>query len=144
VIGGLAVLFCGWRSAPLSGRLGVVFAILILAASLKDPLLLVSHTPRWEVLANTTGIRYWFLPSLLFLWSAVWCAASGKSVPVRYAGGAVLLLTLIGIGRKWIYPPWPKGNFSADAERFRSLKTGEHMLFTLYDPGGRKMELIKK
>jgi hypothetical protein len=144
VIGGLAVLFCGWRSAPLSGRLGVVFAILILAASLKDPLLLVSNTPRWEVLANTTGIRYWFLPSLMFLWSAVWCAASGKSLPVRYAGVAVLLLTLIGIGRKWIYPPWPEGNFSADAERFRSLKTGEHMLFTLYDPGGRKMELIKK
>ena len=142
--GGLGVLFCGWRSAPLPGRLSIVFASLVLAASLKDPLLLVSHTPRWEVLANATGIRYWFLPSLMFLWSAAWCASGGKSLPVRYAGIAVLLLTIIGISRKWTYPPWPEGNFSADAERFQSLKTGEHMLFTLYDPGGRKMELIKK
>jgi hypothetical protein len=143
-IGGFAVLFCGWRSAPVAGRLSIIFAVLILAASLKDPLLLVSHTPRWEVLANATGIRYWFLPSLMFLWSAAWCASKGKSLPVRYAGIAVLLVTVIGIGRKWSYPAWPEGNFQADAERFRSLKTGKHMLFTLYDPGGRKMELIKK
>jgi hypothetical protein len=143
-IGGFAVLFWGWRSGPLPGRLAIVFAVLILAASLKDPLLLASNTPRWEVLANTTGIRYWFLPSLMFLWSAAWCASGGRSLPVRYAGIAVLLLTLIGIGRKWTYPPWPEANFRADTERFQSLKTGDHMLFTLYDPGGRKMELIKK
>jgi hypothetical protein len=143
-IGGFAVLFCGWRSGPLSGRLAIVFAILVLAASLKDPLVLVTTVPRWELLANTTGIRYWFLPSLMFLWSAAWCAWGEKSLPVRYAAAAILLLTLIGIGRKWTYPPWPDGSFTADAERFQSLKTGEHMLFTVYDPGGRKMELIKK
>jgi hypothetical protein len=143
-VGGFAVLFCGWQGAPLSGRLSIVFAILVLAASLKDPVVLVSNVPRWEVLANTTGIRYWFLPSLIFLWSAAWCASGGRNLPARYAGGAVLFLTLIGIGRSWTYPPWPEGNFSVEAERFRSLKTGEHMLFTVYDPGGRKMELIKK
>jgi hypothetical protein len=142
--GGFAVLFCGWRSAHLPGRLAIVFATLVLLASLRDPLILVSLVPRWEVLANTTGIRYWFLPSLMFLWSAAWCAWGEKSMPVRYAAVAILLLTLIGVGRKWIYPPWPEGNFSADAQRFRSLNTGEHMLFTVFDPGGRKMELIKR
>jgi hypothetical protein len=142
--GGFAVLFCGWRSAPLPGRLAVVFAILVLLASLKDPLVLVSLIPRWEVLANATGIRYWFLPSLMFLWSVAWCAWGEKSVPIRYAAVAILLLTLICAGRKWIYPPWPEGNFSADAERFRTLQPGEHMLFTVFDPGDRKMELIKR
>jgi hypothetical protein len=142
--GGFAVLFCGWRSAPLPGRLAVVFAILVLLASLKDPLVLVSLIPRWEVLANATGIRYWFLPSLMFLWSVAWCAWGEKSVPLRYAAVAILLLTFICAGRKWIYPPWPEGNFSADAERFRTLQPGEHMLFTVFDPGDRKMELIKR
>ncbi len=143
-IGGFAVLFCGWRGASLSGRLSIVFAILVLVASLKDPLVLVTVMPRWEVLARTTGIRYWFLPSLMFLWSAAWCASGGRSLPARYAGIAVLFLTLIGIDRRWTYPPWPEGNFSAEAERFRSLQSGEHMLFSVYDPGGRKMELIKR
>jgi hypothetical protein len=142
--GGFAVLFCGWRSAPLPGKLAIVFAILVLLASLKDPLVLVSLIPRWEVLANATGIRYWFLPSLMFLWSVAWCAWGDKSVLLRYAAAGILLLTLICAGRKWIYPPWPEGNFSADAARFRTLQPGEHMLFTVFDPGDRKMELIKR
>jgi hypothetical protein len=142
--GGFAVLFCGWRSAPLPGKLAVVFAILVLLASLKDPLVLVTLIPRWEVLANATGIRYWFLPSLMFLWSIAWCAWGEKSVQLRYAAVAILLLTLICAGRKWIYPPWPEGNFSADSARFRTLQPGEHMLFTVFDPGDRKMELIKR
>jgi hypothetical protein len=51
---------------------------------------------------------------------------------------------MVGVVRKWIYPPWPKGQFSAEVERFNSLKTGERMTFSVYDPGGRTMELIKR
>ena len=143
-IGGLAILFCGWRSAPLALRLYFTFAVLILVAALRDPLLLASSTPRWEVLANAAGIRYWFFPSLMFLWSAACCASRGRTTLARYAGLAVLLLTIIGIVRKWTYPPWPGNHFSADVERFKNLKSGERMDFEVYDPGGRKMELIKR
>ena len=143
-IGGLFILVWGWRSAPLAVRLYIVFAIIVLMAVLKDPLLLPSNTPRWEMLANAMGIRYWFLPSLMFLWSAVWCASAGKSRLVRFAGLAVLLLMVVGIVRKWIYPPWPKSQFSAEVERFKTLKSGEHMTFSVYDPGGRTMELVKR
>jgi hypothetical protein len=143
-IGGLAILFWGWRSAPLPVRLYFVFALLVLMASLRDPLLLPGSTPRWEVLADAAGIRYWFFPSLMFLWSAVWCALKGRITVMRYAGTAVLLLTTVGLVRKWIYPPWPESHFSAEVERFNQLKAGEHMVFPVYDPGGRTMELIKR
>jgi hypothetical protein len=143
-IGGLTIVVWGWRSAPLAGRLYISFAILVLIACLRDPLLLPGTTPRWEVLANATGIRYWFLPSLMFLWSAAWCASGGESRLVRFAGLAVLLLTLVGVYREWRYPTWPASHWSADVARFQSLKQGEHMSFQVYDPGGRPMELIKR
>jgi hypothetical protein len=143
-IGGLTIMVWGWRSAPLAGRLYISFAILILVACLRDPLLLPGTTPRWEVLANATGIRYWFLPSLMFLWSAGWCASGGESRLVRFAGVAVLLLTLVGIYREWSYPSWPASHWTADVARFQTLKPGEHMVFQVYDPGGRPMELIKR
>jgi hypothetical protein len=143
-IGGLFILVWGWRSAPLAVRLYIVFAIIVLMAALRDPLLLPSNTPRWEMLANAMGIRYWFLPSLMFLWCAVWCASGGRSRLVRFAGLGVLLLMMVGVVRKWIYPPWPSSQFSAEVERFKSLKTGERMTFSVYDPGGRRMELTKR
>jgi hypothetical protein len=143
-IGGLVILVWGWRSAPFAGRLYIVFATVVFMASLRDPLLLPGNTPRWEVLANAMGMRYWFLPSLMFLWCAAWCASAGKSSLVRFAGLGVLLLMTIGVVRKWTYPPWPKSQFSSDVEHFNSLKTGEHMVFSIYDPGGRTMELIKR
>ncbi len=62
----------------------------------------------------------------------------------RFAGLAVLLLTLVGVYEKWRYPPWPQSHWSADVARFESLRPGEHMVFQVYDPGGRSMELIKR
>ena len=143
-IAGLAILVWGWRSAPLAGRLFIVFTVIVLMAALRDPLLLPGDTPRWEVLANAMGIRYWFFPSLMFLWCAAWCASAGPSRLARVAGLGVLLLMTIGVVRKWTYPPWPNSQFSAEVEHFKSLKTGEHMIFSVYDPGGRTMELIKR
>jgi hypothetical protein len=80
----------------------------------------------------------------MFLWTATWCAWRGEIRLARFAGLAVLLLTLIGVYEKWSYPPWPESHWSADVARFANLKPGEHMLFQVYDPGGRSMELIKK
>jgi hypothetical protein len=143
-IGGLAIVLYGLMSASLPLRLCSLFATLVLVASLRDPLLLPSPDPRWETLARAMGIRYWFFPSLMFLWLAISCAFAGKVRVMRAAGIAVLLLTLAGVERKWSYPAWPRSQFSIDVERFQGLKSGEHMRFVVYDPGGRTMELIKR
>jgi hypothetical protein len=143
-IGGLTILVSAWRYAPLPLRLFLVFTVFALAASLHDPLIR-GNTSRWQELAEVAGIRYWFLPSLMFLWAAAWCAWDGSNSLLRYAGLGVLLLTTVGVIRKWPYPPFlPETHFAADVERFKNLKAGEHMLFSIYDPEGRKMELIKR
>jgi hypothetical protein len=143
-LAGLAIMVWAWLRAPLALRAYIAFAVLALAASLRDPLLLPSPAPRWEVLASAPGIRYWFLPSLMFLWSAAWCALGGSTRLIRYAGWAVVLLVTIGMARKWVYPSWPQSHFSADVARFRTLQPGQHMTFSVYDPGGRTMELVKR
>jgi hypothetical protein len=142
-IAGLAIVVYGWKSATPPLRLYSIFAALVLAAALHDPLLLPSSNPRWETLARAMGIRYWFFPSLMFLWLTIACAFAGKARVMRVAGIAVLLISLAGIVRKWSYPPWPQSHFAADVERFKRLKSGERMSFAVYDPGGRTMDLIK-
>ncbi len=54
-LGGLTIMVWGWRSAPLAGRLFIVFTTLVLIASLRDPLLLPGATPRWEVAGECHG-----------------------------------------------------------------------------------------
>jgi hypothetical protein len=142
-IAGLAIMVWAWRSAPLALRAYIAFAVFALAASLRDPLLLPGTVPGWEVLASAPGIRYWFLPSLMFLWCAAWCAQGGSTRLIRYAGWSVVLLVTIGMARKWVYPAWPQSHFRADVARFQTLPPGQHMIFYVYDPGGRTMELVK-
>ncbi len=143
-IAGLAIMVWAWQSAPLALRAYIAFAVFALAASLRDPLLLPGTVPRWEVLASAPGIRYWFLPSLMFLWSAAWCALGSKTRLIRYAGWSVVLLVTIGVARKWVYPAWPQSHFRADVARFQTLPPGQPMTFSVYDPGGRTMELVKR
>ena len=142
-IGGLAILVWSWRSGPPGLRLYFVFSVLVLAASLRDPLLLPGSTPRWEISRMPPGIRYWFFPSLMFLCSAAWSALEGRTRLVRCAGLG-FCPHAIGVVRKWIYPPWPESHFSAEVERFKGLNPGERMSFAVYDPGGRTMELVKR
>jgi hypothetical protein len=142
-IGGLTIVIWGWRSGPLVGRLYIIFTVFAIVASLKDPLV-GGSAPRWPTLANIEGVRYWFLPSLMFLWAAAWCAGTGRTTLVRCAGIAALLLTTIGLVRKWPYQPYlPVVNFSEEVTRFQKLKAGEHMFFPVIGPGDMKMELTK-
>ena len=140
---GFPILFWGWRSASLELRLYCVFAAVALVASLRDPLLLPGSTPRWEVLARATGIRYWFFPSLMFLWLAASSASGARSTRCGVLD-SVFCLHYRWVVRKWTYPPWPESHFSAEVERFKGLNAGQQMTFSVYDPGGRTMELVKK
>jgi hypothetical protein len=142
--GGLTIIAWGWRNGTLALRLYIVFAILALAVSLRDPLLLDHSAPRWEVLGHVSTIRYWFLPSLMFLWCGACSAVQGRAAAVRWAGWGVVLLSTIGIAHKWVYPPWPASHYRAEVEHFQTLQPGEHMFFAIYDPGGRPMELVKR
>ena len=142
-LAGLPILIWGWRSAPLPIRLYMCFALLAFVAALYDPMIAAVPT-RWKALASTDfGCRYWFYPSLAFVWAALWCAARGPHRWVRYAGLSVLLITAVGDARVWVYPTWPDNHFSTYVQRFENAPSGAHVVIPLYPPGW-KMTLIKR
>ena len=127
-IAGLAIVGYGWKSATLPLRLYSIFAALVLAAALHDPLLL----PQIPILAGKRWPGLWesatgFFPRSCFCGWPSHALLRGKARVMRVAGIAVLLITLAGIVRKWSYPPWPQSHFAADVERFKGLKSGERM-----------------
>ena len=138
---GLLVLAFAWRSAPLAARLYFVFAVLATAAGLHDPLV-YGTTPRWQAIETVTWLRYWYYPSLMFLWAAVVCASQSSWKWVRVGGWTILLVLALQDVRHWLLPGWPHGQLREYAAKFEAAKPGEHVFFPIY-PDERRMELIK-
>jgi hypothetical protein len=140
--GGLTILVWGLWKAPLPFRLFALFAVITFAASLKDPLVF-GPLPRWQLLAMVVWCRYWYYPSLLFLWSAAWCVTQGRGKLSQLAGSFVLLLMLAGAVRQWVYPPWPDHHYLNYVERFRGASPGQEVIIPVY-PDGWNVDLIKQ
>ena len=138
---GLAVIAWGLRRGPVALRMTALFAGLTLLVSLRDPLTL-SAQPRWLALEEVQGSRYWYYPSLLFLWCAVWCLTAGRTRLVRVAGGLALAVLLVWLPQDWRYRSWPDTGFRANAERFHQARVGETVEFPIY-PDARRMVLVK-
>ena len=137
-IGGLTIVVWGAGARTSGGTPLYLLAILVLIACLRDPLLLPGTTSRWEVLANATGIRYWFLPSLMF-WSAAWCVGRREQVGAVCGTGGSAAHPGRRLSRAEV-PTWPASHWSADVARFQSLKQGEHISrFTI--PAGDRWNL---
>lgn len=66
--------------APLSLRIGQLYAVGVLGASLLSPVT-TPPSPQWQVLITANGARYWFIPILFYLWGALWLAKrAGDSI----------------------------------------------------------------
>jgi len=141
-VGGLAIVGWGLLKAPLPFRLYALFASITLAASLRAPLV-SGPLPRWQLLAIETGCRYWYYPSLLFLWSAAWCVTQKRSTLMQFAGGGVFALMLIGAVRGWVYKPWPDRHYGAYVEQFNHARSGQEITIPIH-PDGWHVELIKR
>lgn len=139
---GTAILIVCLIRAELEWRLFVVYSFALYFASLQNPM--ISDTqPQWRVLADATGLRYWFFPMLAFVWAAIWCVSrSGIQWP-RFIAGLALVCMLAGIAKDWKYPGFNSHNFRAFARRFQSMPVGRAMVFPLY-PDGWTMQLAKK
>ena len=140
-IGGLAIPVWGWRtlllryvsSSPSQSSPG----------GIAERPSYHGERPRWEELADVAGIRYWFLPSLMFLWERHGARGAEEQYCAICRGCGFVADDDWGCS-KMALPAVSETHFSADVEPFKNLKTGEHMLFAVYDPDDRKMELIKR
>jgi hypothetical protein len=141
-IGGLAICLSCLRFAKLEWKLFLVYCAALLAASLRSPLI-PPIKPLWEMLVYQNSSRYWFFPTLAFVWSAVWCALYARTRLVKIVGACVFLSMSIGIVDSWVYRGYPDEHYASSVRLVRDAKPGEHVIIPIV-PDGFHMELVKK
>lgn len=144
-VGGLTVIFYCMRFAKLEWKLFLLYTAALFAASLHNPLMVNGRAPKplWDLLVGDYSARYWFLPTLAFLWSAVWCARYARSRLFKIAGKSLLFLTLIGMLGDWEYKGYIDENFPAFAQEVEKAKPGTLVTIPIV-PEGWHMDLVKK
>jgi hypothetical protein len=135
-----------WRSFKESSenmRLFLVFAVTSFMFSLAAPLALPPKgETTWQLLAATTGIHYWFLPTLAFAWSLLWCVRS-QSESARIVSRVLLFLMCFGIIRDLRQPPFVDEHFTIYAHRVEAASPGTEIIIP-ENPRGWKMQLVKR
>jgi hypothetical protein len=135
------LIYCALK-ANLELRLFICFSALLLAASLKSPLI-SGPLPLWQLLELISGDRYWFFPSLAFLWSLLWVATQQQPKLLRKLSLLALLLLCRGIPHDWKYPPFKDEHFAAYVQQFNAAAPGTTVAIPL-NPGWVIMRLVKK
>ena len=138
---GLIVLLYSVRFAPLTMKLFIVLCGLLFVASLRAPLAQPNES-LWLVLTHASSARYWFLPMLAFLWSAVWCAAFTQLRTMRVLCVSLLVVSLFGACRNWNYLPFEDQNFAQSVKKFNEAKPGDAVTIPVYP--NHFMQLVKK
>jgi hypothetical protein len=124
-------------------RLFLLFSSLVFAASL------VSITPppppqlsTWQVLVEAGGARYWFFPTLAFVWALAACTRSRMRL-VKTSSVLLLVLTIVGIVRDWRIPAFKDLHFAEQVERFEQASPGTTVVIP-ENPEGWTLSLIKR
>ena len=142
VSGFLLTVFC-WAKSPLAPRLFALFGAAILAVSLVSP---AAYPPAgvttWELLARAGGIRYWFFPSIAFVWLLLFGIRSGGEVLKGIL--VVLMVTMcFGVVHDWRTPPLANLHWAENAKRIGGAAPGTVLVIPV-NPAGWTMKLVKR
>lgn len=141
LLGTAIIVYC-FVKGPLEWKLFLAFCAMVFAVSLVFPMASLT-TRQWQVLSNSPGVRYWFFPTVVFIFALIWCATSASVAPVRIGSIAALMILLIGIRRDWRYPPYADLNFPRYAAQFASADPGALVKIPIC-PIGWTMSIRKK
>jgi hypothetical protein len=95
----------------------------------------------WDVLSQTRGGHYWFIPSLAFAWSLIWIMQRGAAM--AKAGSILFVLAMgFGVALNWELPPFKDFHYADFARSFESAPAGTVMTIP-ENPSGWSLKLIK-
>lgn len=137
---GVFVVGCGMVYGPRPFRLLALYTVVLFAAALRSPNL-VDTISRWHGLSLDGGMRYYFLPMVVYLWSAVYTLWSSPPKVVRRLCLIPLCILVLGLAR-WIHKPFPPRHFDESVARFNQAKAGEAVRIAI-NPAPWEMTLIK-
>lgn len=136
-----------FTKATFEFKLFLVFSAVIFLASLRTPITGQNIEPQWWHLRVSMGSRYWFFPTLAFVWSIVWCAVSASSGRLQAAACAALATMCIGVVADRRYPAYKDLNFPKYAAEFAAAAPGTAITIPLNPhliPERWTVRLVKK
>lgn len=140
---GLAVLTYVFLRGSMEVRCFLLFAAILLAASLAKPLASASE-PQWLALQRQGSThRYWLMPELAVAVAVVWLAARAPNRIARAVSAALLCVMLIVDVAYWRLPDLPDLHFDTYVAAFKALPIGAHIQIPI-NPPGWSLELTKK
>lgn len=141
-LGGGAFMGYCLAKATLEWKFLIVFCGLVLSCSLAKPFVKGGSAPAWVVLETVPGIRYWFLPSLAFAWSLLWCASHAHSRSIKIAASAALIAMCFGMALNYRIRPYQNLKFQQVAAQFDRTPDGSAFVIPS-NPSGWVLRLIK-
>jgi hypothetical protein len=143
---GFAIMAYSLRYGPLELKLFLLFAALVFASALWNPLIdPMNRNPQWELLQFPgLGNRYYYFPMLSFLSCLIWMVGDPgptRRIP-RYLGLVILAVLPVGIYRDWRYPHFKEFHFREFAAEFERAAPGKEISIPL-NPTGWQMQLVK-
>ena len=139
---GLTLAIFSLARAPLTMKLLALYATMLLSAALALP---SSYAPpgtgQWEMIARAGALRYWFLPTLTFIWLLLY-GVTGRVKILKIVSGAVLCLVCFGIAIQWRRPAFPDLNYQAEVRRIEEASPGTTLWIPL-NPEGWHMRIVK-
>jgi hypothetical protein len=141
ITGTALVIFC-FVHTSLEMRLFFVLTAMLLIASMISPAAYPpSGVTRWELLAKVSGIRYWYFPTLAFVWSMLWASRS-RSQALQAVSILLLCGACFGAVRDWKQPVLKDLNFEKSARNFQTAPAGTVIVLP-ENPQGWDIRLVK-
>jgi hypothetical protein len=141
--GGTTLIAVVLRRAPFQMTHLAMFAIMVLGATLispssEDPL----GIPKWQLIAAAGAVRYWYYPSLVFLWSLV-MGLNQASRRLKGICAFLLVLLCFGVALRWRRPAFQDTHFASSAKSFETAPAGTIKVFP-ENPEGWSFRLVKR
>jgi hypothetical protein len=151
IVGSVLMAYCFYE-AGLEWKLLLLFSLLLFTASLCSPLTLQPEHGKtvWQLVAQVSGIRYWFFPTLAFAWTLIWFLLgtpprqrSTRSRQLcQIVGATLLFVQLTGFVRDWRHPAYKDLHFVSYANELTNSAPGT--LVTIPEnPDGWSFRLLK-
>jgi len=141
----LLIVYC-FVYGSLEWKLFLLFSAVVFAACLYSPFTpqLLPGSTAWAMLIRTSGIRYWFFPTLAFIWTVVWYLLGRRHRPLsQFIGATLMILMLIGVVRDWRIAPSKDAHFASYVRTFEASAPGT-VLIIPENPDGWTLRLVKR
>jgi hypothetical protein len=119
-----------WK-ARLEVELFIIFSFLILAAGMASPQVSLVK-PQWDVMKGGSGGRYYFFPTMAWMFSLGWIFLNAKNKSLKKIAAILIFCWIfVGLPKDWAFDKYKNFHFDQQVSEFKSLQIGQPYTFKI-------------